>query len=172
MKPKVPNKIHSSIKEITPQTWNQLIDCITYAMDHPRGDGHSIFLDASSGMLKLRKEGKDNIADDEQGIEPSYYAIPYYPFFDPDANEIIVNGGRANMNGTMVDVAPVRMTILEGYICVCSANRTGKPMIKYANPSADNRPIVYCEKQGEEWVIERLHDGERPEPLFLHFQTC
>lgn len=51
MKPLLPRKISRNVSQITPASWNALIACLEYAMDHPRGDGATI-LNGGDGILR------------------------------------------------------------------------------------------------------------------------
>ena len=43
MKPSLPPKVSTAIDRISAETWNRIIDCLAYAMNHPRGDGITVF---------------------------------------------------------------------------------------------------------------------------------
>ena len=49
-KPYPPQKVGSDIDRIRAQTWNQLIECLVYAMSHPRGDGVTV-LNTAADLL-------------------------------------------------------------------------------------------------------------------------
>jgi hypothetical protein len=104
MRPLLPRKIGSAIRTITATTWDQLVDCVAYAMDHPRGDGHHILYDAMSGMLKLNEHG---VIGGPSIMEEKEAEVPYTDSaFSVKVNEntLVVNGGWISMNGECVEV--------------------------------------------------------------------
>ena len=55
-KPYPPKKVSGDIDRIRAQTWNQLIDCLVYAMTHPRGDGITV-LNTAADLLSAAGRG-------------------------------------------------------------------------------------------------------------------
>ena len=56
MKPKMPNRAGSDLNVIRRESWNALLDCVNYAMEHPRGDGNTI-MNVGGGILRTRNGG-------------------------------------------------------------------------------------------------------------------
>ncbi len=56
MKPRLPNRATRDINLVKRDTWNALVDCVAYAMEHPRGDGRTI-LNLGDGNLQARGGG-------------------------------------------------------------------------------------------------------------------
>lgn len=56
MKPKMPNRAGSDLNVIRRESWNSLLDCVDYAMEHPRGDGNTI-QNMGNGILRTRRGG-------------------------------------------------------------------------------------------------------------------
>jgi|GEM_PF-4453790 len=56
MRPYPPQKVSSDIDRIRAQTWNQLIECLVYAMSHPRGDGVTV-LNTAADLLSAAARG-------------------------------------------------------------------------------------------------------------------
>jgi hypothetical protein len=173
-RPLLPRKTSADIKSITPMAWNQLVDCVAYGMDHPRGDGNHILHDGMSGMLKLntRNTGGVSTAKETSTVvdkQPNFDAVPYYARYNKTDGKLTVNGGWANLNGRCVEVSGTTLAICKGYICVCSEGLVSKPVIMFATPSASHYPIAYCEQRRESWVIIRYPTSM---PIFLSTGRC
>ena len=56
MRPPPPQKVSSDVDRIRAQTWNQLIECLVYAMAHPRGDGVTV-LNTAADLLSADVRG-------------------------------------------------------------------------------------------------------------------
>lgn len=60
-KPTLPRKVSATIDKITAQTWAQLIDCVAWGMEHPRGDGDTI-LNTDNSILRVRRQPAAGVA--------------------------------------------------------------------------------------------------------------
>ena len=54
---RLPQKAQHDVNMIRRETWNDLIDCVAYAMGHPKGDGHTI-RNLGNGLLSDERAGR------------------------------------------------------------------------------------------------------------------
>jgi hypothetical protein len=152
MRHPLPRKISVDIHGITAATWNQLVDCVAYAMDHPRGDGHHILYDAMDGMLKLNMRHVGRVSNGEEAEDWWNYSPMKYV----DYGEWNLNTGLSVELHTYAhfldtycfyesDCAPQRA----GYICAFY-NPFGSIYHGVATPGTSAYPLAYYEVQNLE----------------------
>jgi len=147
----LPRKISAAVNQISASTWNRLVDCLAYAMDHPRGDGHSV-LNKPGGLLGT--PGGATAA----GGEPAKW--PFAVSFQDGM--LRVEGGWLNRNGLeMLYVNPHLIYPQAGYVCVCSepVDKKGSwstPDIRIlSKPIPCAFPVAEVAKSGADWEIEQ-----------------
>lgn len=112
MKPSLPPRVSTAIDRISAATWNRLIDCLAYAMSHPRGDGHTIF-NRLGDVLTTNCRASGNSAAALVGL---------FSVTDNGDGTLTVGGGYVNRNGLQFFWWPGDVTIkaAPGALCICT----------------------------------------------------
>ena len=92
MKPNPPQRVTGDIDRIRAQTWNRLIDCLEYAMSHPRGDGITV-LNTAAGLLTAAGVGGGTPAAAKQDGYNSYFKLTMTGSTGSGATIRIADGG-------------------------------------------------------------------------------
>lgn len=67
MTTRLPQKAQHDVNMIRRDTWNDLIDCVAYAMEHPKGDGHTI-RNLGNGLMSASGDGRGEGVRDRPGM--------------------------------------------------------------------------------------------------------
>lgn len=102
MKPKLPQRTSRDIDQISRATWNQLLDCLVWAMDHPAGDGTTI-LNMGHGILRLGQISSSGSSGGGTGAYAGPFCIRMYREQGEDDLQIqLYDGG--NLRGTVAGI--------------------------------------------------------------------
>ena len=127
MRPKVPPRISEAINQISVATWNSLIDCLQYAMSHPRGDGRTI-LNRQGDLLTAGRMGG---GAGSGWVTGGAFAVTL------QGNRLYIGHGWINRNGLdLLEYTGADIALESGYVCICS-----EPVDKAGNWSAPQAMI-------------------------------
>lgn len=130
MKPRLPPRISASVNQITPATWNAIVDCLAYAMSHPRGDGITVF----------NRMG-DTLTTDPaiSGSGQQRTTAGLFLVTEDNKGKLAVGPGFVNRNGLDFTQFPGAEGIVpkSGYMCICS-----EPADKLGNWTAVEAKIL------------------------------
>ncbi len=123
MKPTIPRKTNRDVQVIRAETWNALLECLAYAMEHPRGDGSTILNDGAGNLRAAAGRGFGGGASATGGASAGYRGYfrltvvaktrrvenPDYDPEDPESEEYVTeeykeahhSGGRWTVNGQL-----------------------------------------------------------------------
>lgn len=88
MKPSLPQTISRDVQCIKAATWNRLLECVAWAMDHPKGDGRSIRNDGAGNLQAVAgRRGSGGGEDDEELLGPFWTRI------DAEKNQLVLENG-------------------------------------------------------------------------------
>ena len=111
MRPKLPPKITAAVNQISIGTWNALIDCLQYAMSHPRGDGRTI-LNRQGDLLSAGRPGSGTGSG---GIFGGAFTVIVA------GEKLSVGRGWVNRNGLdLLEYSGGEIPLGAGYVCICS----------------------------------------------------
>lgn len=129
MRPKLPRKISRPIQMLTPEWVNNLIECLKWAMDHPRGDGKSTY-HSENAIHAIQRPGSaadgtggDNYNGYFKVIKTADDKIKVVYGHDPDGAKC----GYAVINNTVfnVDVSAELTISADAFIYIESVYDTG-----------------------------------------------
>ena len=151
MKPSLPPRVSTAVDRISAATWNRLIDCLAYAMSHPRGDGHTIFNRLGDLLTtNSRSDGSGGTA-----------ITGLFQVTDNGDGTLTVSGGYVNRNGLeVIWYAGATITPQTGTLCVCTepVDKLGKwseIQLKFITPNTCAYPIAKITCQGDNITIEQ-----------------
>jgi len=111
MRPKVPPKITAAVNQISVSTWNALIDCLQYAMSHPRGDGRTI-LNRQGDLLSAARPGSGSGA---ASAAAGAFIVTLL------GDKLHIGSGWINRNGLdLLEYPGGEIPLGVGYVCICS----------------------------------------------------
>ncbi len=88
MKPALPQTISRDVQCIKAATWNRLLECVAWAMDHPRGDGHTIQSDGAGNLRAAA--GRRGIRGGDDDDESSG---PFWTRIDEEKGQLVLENG-------------------------------------------------------------------------------
>lgn len=151
MKPSLPPRVSTAIDRISAATWNRLIDCLAYAMSHPRGDGHTIF-NRLGDLLTTNSRSDGSGRTSTAGL---------FQVTENGDGTLTVSGGYVNRNGLeVIWYAGATITPQTGTLCVCTepVDKLGKwseIQLKFITPNTCAYPIAKITCQGDNITIEQ-----------------
>ena len=155
------------IDQISSATWNRLLDCLAYAMDHPRGDGNTI-LNLGFGLLQVGR-----IAGAGSGSGADDYAGPFKVRRQGQDVELQDGGGDGEVAGVITagshrwEIARQRYELLAGIVYAEvvydpeTKEFTAGVYLEEAIPESDNPRRWICRiaeitPQGDGYVINQI----------------
>lgn len=114
MKPKLPNRAVKDLNLIRRNSWNGLLECVAYAMEHPRGDGRTI-LNLGDGNMTARpgRGGGDVVAGDNTGMFTILERDGEILVLDTGMPDNTTSAGIAHVNNAPFKVPAVRYPLPE-----------------------------------------------------------
>lgn len=110
MRPQLPRKVNTYIDRISCETWNRLIDCLAYAMSHPRGDSRTIRNSLGDILTVI-----DRTSPGSAGSMSGLFRVSL------DDNQLVVGPGFVNRNGLDFQLFNGgSIPAANGYLCICS----------------------------------------------------
>ena len=175
MKPKMPNRAGSDLNVIRRESWNSLLDCVDYAMEHPRGDGNTI-QNMGNGILRTR-HGSGGGGASGEGAGLGMFTLVRTPAAEGASEKVAVldtsipgnttSAGVAHVNNQPCQVAakefdmPASGTL---YIYLhLNAARTGSDAIELSDVEMDGSETIGT---GISLALEGL--AEAPRSTFAH----
>ena len=175
MKPKMPNRAGSDLNAIRRESWNSLLDCVEYAMEHPRGDGNTI-QNLGNGILRTR-HGNGGGGANGGGAGVGMFTLVRMPAAEGASEKVAVldtsipgnttSAGVAHVNNQPCQVAakefdmPASGTL---YIYLhLNAAKTGSDAIELSDVEMDGNETIGT---GITLVLEGL--SETPRRTFAH----
>ena len=152
MRPRLPQRVSMPINQISAATWNSLIDCLFYAMTHPRGDGITVFNHLGDVLSVERRSGISGTS----GC-PGLFQVTL-----DEKKQLVIGKGFVNRNGLAFEEYPGgELEPKNGYLCICSepSDKQGnwtqtEAMIK-DQPNQCAYPIAKITVSGESVSIEQ-----------------
>ena len=152
MRPRLPQRISVPINQISAATWNSLIDCLAYAMTHPRGDGMTVFNHLGDILSADRSSGSSGVSG----------TAGLFQVTIDENKKLAVGNGFVNRNGLDFSEYPGgTVTPANGYLCICSepadklGNWTGITAMIKEHPNQCAYPIAKITVSGEGVMIEQ-----------------
>lgn len=152
-KPFMPSRPSGEVSRISAQWLCQLMDCIEYAMDHPRGDGSTI-LNFEGGILKAEEQTGGSGGD---GVT---YDGPFAVGYDEEKSVLKIAKGYYQYNGFEFGVMPEsELAPATGTLCLRLTRNNGEPSLEYeiGDPDETHYPIAAITKSGDSVTIVQYY---------------
>lgn len=188
MKPTIPRKTNRDVQVIRAETWNALVECLAYAMEHPRGDGSTILNDGSGNLRAAAGRGFGGGASATGGASAGYRGYfrltvvaktrrvenPDYDPEDPESEEYVTeeykeahhSGGRWTVNGILGtalsegDVAGDLSTAMQDVILHYHVNSGEETDTLASGIYVELSPLLSNDEYNAYWLIGQASTSE------------
>ncbi|MDD4817122.1 MAG: hypothetical protein PHI85_04035 [Victivallaceae bacterium] len=115
MPPKLPRRVVGAIDRLRADTWNRLLDCVEYAMCHPRADGKTTRLTEAGELAVMRPA---NAAAGAAASVPAAagYAGPSAVSFDKATGTVYIAAGYALYHYNCLELPACSFVYSEGTV--------------------------------------------------------